>query len=81
MTTPTLILHGADDDRCPAGQAEQWFTALRERGVPARLVLYPGASHLFILGRAPSHRLDFNRRIVDWVEQYTSKKSPMTPRP
>ncbi|WP_292724201.1 prolyl oligopeptidase family serine peptidase, partial [Microbacterium sp. 13-71-7] len=39
VTTPTLILHGAEDDRCPVGQAEQWFTALRERDVPARLVL------------------------------------------
>ncbi len=68
--TPTLVLHGADDVRCPVGQAEQWHAALREHGVPSRLVLYPGASHLFILDGKPSHRLDFNRRIVDWVEQY-----------
>jgi dipeptidyl aminopeptidase/acylaminoacyl peptidase/CubicO group peptidase (beta-lactamase class C family) len=70
VRTPTLILHGADDVRCPVGQAEQWHTALREQGVPTTLVLYPGASHLFILDGAPSHRLDFNRRIVEWVEQY-----------
>ena len=43
-TTPTLVLHGGDDVRCPVGQAEQWHSALRERGVPTRLVLYPGAS-------------------------------------
>jgi dipeptidyl aminopeptidase/acylaminoacyl peptidase/CubicO group peptidase (beta-lactamase class C family) len=70
VRTPTLILHGADDVRCPVGQAEQWHAALREHDVPSRLVLYPGASHLFILDGKPSHRLDFNRRIVDWVEQY-----------
>jgi len=70
VKTPTLILHGADDVRCPVGQAQQWHTALREQGVPTRLVLYPGASHLFILDGAPSHRLDFNRRVVEWVEQY-----------
>lgn len=70
VRTPTLILHGADDRRCPADQAAQWHTALREQGVPSRLVLYPGASHLFILDGAPSHRLDFNRRVVDWVERY-----------
>ena len=56
--------------RCTVGQAQQWHTALRERGVPTRLVLYPGASHLFILDGAPSHRLDYNRRVVEWVEQY-----------
>ncbi|MDR6865707.1 dipeptidyl aminopeptidase/acylaminoacyl peptidase/CubicO group peptidase (beta-lactamase class C family) [Microbacterium resistens] len=67
VTTPTLILHGAADDRCPVGQAEQWFTALRERGVPARLVLYPGGTHLFPLIGPPSHRADFSTRIIDWV--------------
>ena len=70
VRTPTLIVHGAADLRCPIDQAKQWHTALRERGVPTRLVLYPDASHLFILDGKPSHRLDFNRRVVDWVEQY-----------
>jgi dipeptidyl aminopeptidase/acylaminoacyl peptidase len=71
VRTPTLLLHGEVDHRCPVGQAEQWFTALRERGVPTRLVRYPGAGHLFILDGRPSHRLDFNRRIVEWVQQWT----------
>ena len=70
VRTPTLIVHGAADVRCPVGQAEQWHTALRERGVPARMVLYPEASHLFIVNGKPSHRIDFNQRVVDWVEQY-----------
>ena len=55
---------------CPVGQAQQWHTALRERGVPTQLVLYPDASHVFILLGTPSQRLDYNRRVVDWVEQY-----------
>ncbi|MCL7380529.1 serine hydrolase [Streptomyces sp. 35G-GA-8] len=70
VRTPTLIVQGADDVRCPVGQAEQWFTALRERGVPTRLVLYPGGSHVFILNGPPSHRADFNRRVVEWMEQH-----------
>lgn len=70
VNTPTLILHGAADERCPVGQAEQWFTALRQRGVPTRMVLYPGGSHLFIASGRPSHRADVNRRTVDWLEQY-----------
>ncbi|MEV6906116.1 serine hydrolase [Amycolatopsis sp. NPDC051071] len=72
VRTPTLIIQGAEDERCPVGQAEQWFGALRARGVPSRLVLYPGGSHLFILDGPPSHRLDFNRRVLDWVEQYAA---------
>jgi dipeptidyl aminopeptidase/acylaminoacyl peptidase len=72
VTTPTLILHGAADERCPVGQAEQWFTALRARGVPTRLVLYPGGSHLFILEGRPAHRVDYARRIVDWVTRHAA---------
>jgi dipeptidyl aminopeptidase/acylaminoacyl peptidase len=72
VRTPTLVLHGGDDLRCPVGQAQQWFSALRQLRVPARLVIYPGASHLFILEGRPSHRLDYQRRLVDWVEQHAT---------
>src|SRR6185369_3419909 len=54
---------------------------LRELGVPTRLVLYPDGSHLFILEGPPSHRIDFNRRVVDWVEQYAGDVAgPRRPR-
>ncbi|NEE02758.1 serine hydrolase [Phytoactinopolyspora halotolerans] len=78
VTTPTLILHGLADDRCPRGQAEQWYGALRARGVPSQLVLYPGASHLFILDGRPSHRLDYARRIVDWITRHTTETTTQT---
>jgi dipeptidyl aminopeptidase/acylaminoacyl peptidase/CubicO group peptidase (beta-lactamase class C family) len=70
VTTPTLVLHGQDDLTCPVGQAQQWHTSLRDRGVPTELVLYPDASHVFILLGRPSQRLDYSRRVVDWVERY-----------
>jgi dipeptidyl aminopeptidase/acylaminoacyl peptidase len=67
VKTPTLILHGENDDRCPVGQAEEWFISLRRLGTEVEFVRYPGASHLFILTGRPSHRIDYNRRIADWV--------------
>ena len=70
VRTPTLVIHGAADLTCPVGQAQQWHTALRELEVPTQLVLYPDASHVFILLGPPSQRVDFNRRVLDWVEQY-----------
>lgn len=70
VRTPTLILHGTADLRCPDGQAEQWMHALRARGVPSRLVYYPDDSHFFFVAGPPSHRVDLNRRVVDWVERY-----------
>jgi dipeptidyl aminopeptidase/acylaminoacyl peptidase len=74
VRTPTLILHGAADDRCPVGQAEQWFTALRTLGREVEMVLYPGASHLFVLNGRPSHRGDWNTRVVDWVTRHTLRR-------
>ncbi len=72
VTTPTLILHGEGDDRCPIGQGEQLFAALIAcNKVPTEFVRYPGGSHLFILSGRPSHRVDFSRRTVDWVELHT----------
>jgi dipeptidyl aminopeptidase/acylaminoacyl peptidase len=73
VRTPTLLIHGADDLSCPVGQAQQWHTALREQGVPTRLVVYPGASHTFVLTGRPSQRLDFNHRVLDWLEQHTTR--------
>ena len=78
VSTPTLVLHGRDDLTCPVGQALQWHTSLRERGVPTELVLYPDASHAFILLGPPSQRIDYARRVVDWVERHTAR--PARPR-
>jgi CubicO group peptidase (beta-lactamase class C family) len=71
--TPTLVIHGAADLTCPVGQAQQWHTALRERGVPTRLVVYPDAAHAFILVGPPSQRLDFNHRVLDWLEEHITR--------
>ncbi|WP_144119258.1 serine hydrolase [Catellatospora sichuanensis] len=76
VRTPTLVVHGGADLLCPVGQAQQWHSALRENGVPTSLVLYPEGSHLFILDGRPSHRVDFNRRVVDWVERYAGTGRP-----
>jgi dipeptidyl aminopeptidase/acylaminoacyl peptidase len=72
VSTPTLILHGEQDQRCSVEQAEQWFAALRARGREVQMVLYPGASHTFILDGKPSHRIDYNRRFAEWVLRHTA---------
>jgi dipeptidyl aminopeptidase/acylaminoacyl peptidase len=45
VTTPTLFVHGEADLRVPIEQAEQMYTALRKRQIPARMVRYPGSYH------------------------------------
>lgn len=70
VTAPVLILHGEADYRCPVGQAEEWFTALRRLGREVEMVRYPGGSHLFIVNGLPSHRIDYARRVVDWLTSH-----------
>jgi dipeptidyl aminopeptidase/acylaminoacyl peptidase len=45
VTTPTLFVHGEADLRVPIEQAEQMYTALKKRSVPARMVRYPDSYH------------------------------------
>lgn len=45
IETPTLVLVGTEDHRTPPSEAEQLYQALQLRGVPAALLLIPGASH------------------------------------
>ena len=43
--TPALVITGELDFRVPYTQSLQYFTALQERGVPSRLVVFPKAGH------------------------------------
>jgi dipeptidyl aminopeptidase/acylaminoacyl peptidase len=68
VTTPTLILHGANDERVPVGQAYELYRGLKDRGKPTELVFYPREGH----GIAEYyHQKDRMQRIYDWVTKYT----------
>jgi dipeptidyl aminopeptidase/acylaminoacyl peptidase len=71
VTTPCLILHGEADDRCPIGQGEEFFAALRAQHKIAEMVRYPGGSHGFRGAGRPSHRLDSAQRLIDWITRFT----------
>jgi dipeptidyl aminopeptidase/acylaminoacyl peptidase len=77
VATPTLLLHGEADLRCPIDQADRWFAALRRLGQTVELVRYPGADHLFVVTGRPSHRVDYCRRLVDWVVTHDGPRVPV----
>ena len=73
VATPTLVVHGEADDRCPVSQGEEWYIGLLAVGrVPAEFIRYPGQSHAFRGSGRPSHRIDLFRRAADWLERYTT---------
>lgn len=69
-TTPTLIVQGEADERCPVGQAEQMFISLKMIGCEVEFVRYPGESHHMIGSGEPAHRLDYFTRTLAWFKKY-----------
>lgn len=67
VTTPTLILHGADDVRVPTTQGYEYYGALKRLGVTAKMVVYPRTPHG---PQEPKFLLDIMQRHLDWVEKY-----------
>jgi dipeptidyl aminopeptidase/acylaminoacyl peptidase len=68
--TPTLILHGEADERCPIGQGEQMFVALHRAGCEVEFVRYPGGAHGFSGAGPLDHRLDVLSRVLAWYQRY-----------
>jgi len=64
--TPTLLLHGKDDIRCPTPQSMEFYRGLLAAGVETELVEYPREPHVF---REPAHQLDKMRRELEWIEK------------
>lgn len=44
-TTPTLVIHGELDYRCPIGEGLMLFEALQYHGVPSELLIFPDENH------------------------------------
>ncbi len=63
ITAPTLFLCAEEDLNVNCEGSQQMYQALKTRGVPTRLVVYPGASHALT---APSHIRDRLQRSLDW---------------
>jgi dipeptidyl aminopeptidase/acylaminoacyl peptidase len=75
VQTPTLILHGANDERVPAGQAYELYRGLKDRGRTTELVFYPREGH----GITEYYHLkDRLTRIFDWVTRYTLSPAKTT---
>ena len=67
VTTPTLVLHGATDERVRLGQGKELYHALRARGVPTEMVIYPREPHIFAELR---HQRDLLGRVLAWYDRW-----------
>jgi dipeptidyl aminopeptidase/acylaminoacyl peptidase len=65
--TPTLFIHGEQDNDVHITQAEEMYMALRRRGVETVLVRYPREGHGL---REPRHRVDALERTLAWFDRF-----------
>ncbi len=65
-TTPTLIIHSAQDLRCPLEQSQQFFVALKQLGVETEFVIFPGEPH----GLSRQGRTDRRVARLEWINRW-----------
>jgi dipeptidyl aminopeptidase/acylaminoacyl peptidase len=68
VTTPTLLLHGEQDETDTIGQSMIFYQGLRDRGVPARFIRFPREPHGF---REPQHLRMRDAEEISWLMKYT----------
>jgi dipeptidyl aminopeptidase/acylaminoacyl peptidase len=72
VKTPTLVVVGSEDSRTPVSEAEQYYAALKLKGVPTAFVKVPDASHGGIAAR-PSQAAAKASAIIAWFDRYRAK--------
>lgn len=69
-STPTLLIHGEEDLRCPIAQAEAFHRALLEAGCITELVRIPYCSHSGDSLGPLSVRAAQNEVLLGWFQRY-----------
>ncbi|MGC9364262.1 MAG: prolyl oligopeptidase family serine peptidase [Fidelibacterota bacterium] len=67
FNTPMLIIHGERDYRLAYTEGLMPFTALRRKGIPAKLVIFPDETHFVT---KPQNSRFWHATIFDWLDSY-----------
>jgi dipeptidyl aminopeptidase/acylaminoacyl peptidase len=68
--TPTMLMHGENDNDVPIAEAEQFFIALKDVGTEAIFVRYPREGHGL---SETGHNIDSINRCIAWYEKHFPK--------
>jgi dipeptidyl aminopeptidase/acylaminoacyl peptidase len=69
-TTPTLLIQGEADWRCPAEQSEQFYTTLKVNGCTVEMLRLPNSAHAASILGPPSIRRAQDKALLAWMNQY-----------
>jgi dipeptidyl aminopeptidase/acylaminoacyl peptidase len=67
---PVLLIQSEEDRHCPMEQAQRMFVALKTRGVPAEMLLFPGEGHDMSRSGLPSHRVARFEAVLEWWQRH-----------
>ncbi|MEZ4944617.1 MAG: S9 family peptidase [Cyclobacteriaceae bacterium] len=67
VKTPTQVIHGANDLRVPFTQGQEFYNALKRKGVDTEMIVYPRTPHG---PQEPKLLMDVSPRIMKWFEKY-----------
>ena len=70
--TPTMLMHGENDNDVPIAEAEQYYIALKDVGTEAVMVRYPREGHGI---RESKHQVDSMVRSIAWYEKHFPRKN------
>jgi dipeptidyl aminopeptidase/acylaminoacyl peptidase len=70
IRTPLLILHSDNDLRCPIGEGEQMFAALKYLGRETKFVKFEGQTHDLSRNGHPRSRVIRFHEIQGWFQRY-----------
>src|SRR5262245_57813426 len=70
VKTPVMFIHGENDNDVPIAEAEQFFVALKDVGVPTIMVRYPREGHGV---RETKHVVDVIDRSLAWYDRWFSQ--------
>lgn len=71
VSTPTQVIHGENDLRVPFTQGQEFYVALKRRGIPSEMLVLPRTPHG---PREPKLLLEVSPRIINWFQQYLEVK-------
>jgi dipeptidyl aminopeptidase/acylaminoacyl peptidase len=74
VTTPVLLIHGAEDLRVPVHNADEAFVALRRLGKEVEYARYDGEDHSELYWSHPN-QLDYCRRVIAWFDGHLAAAS------
>jgi dipeptidyl aminopeptidase/acylaminoacyl peptidase len=72
--TPTLIQQGDQDKRVPPPDSYELYQALKDRGIPVKLVFYKGFGHAV---NKPKQQRSLLEQNYEWFSQYIWGEQPM----